>query len=192
MAIATAKVSDAETYDVARPDCVERRLSEHLVGHDDGVTEGGARRLRRPPDWEQGVRSGAVTTIAWLRPDVTPAIGDVVDIDGMRYRVLDATRLAKTSHPGMLVDDRGRAIRLELDPIGDSPEDPLLPRARAIVERHGATVDQVGAQREGTWRHATIHVKATWPGRTIDVYGSGANVHAALADLEDHVQGFAP
>lgn len=54
-----------KTYDMARPDCVEQRLNEHLVGHDDGVTEGGVRRLRRPPDWEQGVRSGAVTTIAW-------------------------------------------------------------------------------------------------------------------------------
>lgn len=95
-------------------------MNEQLVGHDDGVTESGVRRLRRPPDWEQGIRSGAVTTIAWLLPDVTPAIGDDCDIDGMRYRVLDSTWLAKTPHPGMLVDDRGRAIQLELDPIGES------------------------------------------------------------------------
>ena len=167
-------------------------MNEQLVGHDDGVTEGGVRRLRRPPDWEQGVGSGAVTTTAWLLPEVTPAIGDECDIDGLRYRVLDSTWLPKTPYPGMLVDDRGRAIQLELDPIGDSPEDPLLPRARAIIERHGGTVEQLGAQREGTWRHATIHAKATWPGRTIDVYGSGENDHVALADLEGHVQGLAP
>lgn len=167
-------------------------MNEQLVGHDDGVTEGGVRRLRRPPDWEQGVRSGAVTTIAWLLPEVTPAIGEDVEIDGMRYRVLDATWLAKTPHSGRLVDDRGRAIRLELDPIGDSPEDLLLPQARTIIERHGGTVKELGAQREGTWRHATIHAKATWPGRTIDVYGSGENDHAALADLEDNVQSLAP
>ena len=167
-------------------------MNEQLVGHDDGVTDGGVRRLRRPPDWEQGLRSGAVTTIALLLPDVTPAIGDDCDIDGMRYRVLDSTWLAKTPHPGLLVDDRGRAIQLELDPIGDSPEDPLLPRARAIIERHGGTVEQLGAQREVTWRRATIHAKATWPGRSIDVYGSGASDHAALTDLEDHVQSLAP
>lgn len=35
-------------------------MNEQLVGHDDGVTESGVRRLRRPPDWEQGLRSGAV------------------------------------------------------------------------------------------------------------------------------------
>lgn len=141
-------------------------MNEQLVGHDDGVTEGGVRRLRRPPDWEQDVGSGAVRTIAWLPPDATPAIGDECDIDGMRYRMLDSTWLAKTPHPGMLVHARGRAIQLELDPIGDSPEDPLLPRARAIMERHGGTIEQLGAQREGTWRHATIQAKATWPGRT--------------------------
>ena len=167
-------------------------MSEQLVGHDDGVTESGVRRLRRPPDWEQGIRSGAVTTIAWLLPDVTPAIGGDCDIDGMRYSVLDSTWLAKTPLPGLLIDDRGRAIQLELDPIGDSPEDPLLPRARAIIERHGGTVEQLGAQRQGSWRHATIHAKATWPGRSIDVYSSGVNGHAALADLEDHVQSLAP
>jgi hypothetical protein len=72
---------------MARPDCVEQRLNEYLVGHDDG-----------------------------------------------------------------------------LDPIGDSPQDPLLPRARAIIERHGGTVEQLGAQREGVWRHATIHAKATLAG----------------------------
>jgi hypothetical protein len=167
-------------------------MNEQRMGHDDGVTEGGVRLLRRPPDWEQGVGSGAVTTIAWLLPDVTPAIGDDCDIDGMRCRVLDATWLAKTPHPGMLVDARGRAIQLELDPIGDSPEDPLLPRARAIIERHSGTVEQLGAQWQGTWRYATIHAKATWPGRSIDLYSSGANDHAALADLEDHVQSLAP
>lgn len=129
-----------------------------------------------------------MTTIAWLLPDVQPAIGDDCDIDGMRYRVLDSTWLPQTPHPGLLVHDRGRAIQLELDPFGDSPEDPLLPRARAIIERHGGTVEQLGAQRQGTWRHASIHAKATRPGCTIDVYGSGENDHAALADFEDHVQ----
>jgi hypothetical protein len=167
-------------------------MNEHLVGHDDGVTESGVRRLRRPPDREQGIRSGAVTTIAWLLPDVTPAIGDNVDVDGVRCRVLDSTWLANTPYAGMVVDDRARAIQLELDPMGGSLEDPLLPRARAIIERHGGTVEQLGAQREGTWRHATIHAKATWPDRTIDVYGSGANDHAALADLEGHIQSLAP
>ena len=166
-------------------------MNEQLVGHDDGH-----RQRRAPPAptarWEQGLRSGAVTTIAWLLPGVTPAIGDDCDIDAMRYRVLDSTWLAKTPHPGLLVDDRGRPIRLELDPIGDSPEDPLLRRARAIIERHGGTVRQLGAQRAGTWRHATIHAKATWPGRTTDVYGSGENDHAALGDLEGHVQSLAP
>ena len=60
---------------------------------------GGVRRLRRPPDWEQSIRSGAVTTIAWLLPGVAPAIGDDCDIDGMRYRVLDSTWLATLHTP---------------------------------------------------------------------------------------------
>lgn len=152
--IATAEVSQTETYDMTRPDCVERRMNEQLMGHDDGVTQGGVRRLRRPPDWEQGVGRDAVTTIAWLLPDVTPAIGDDCDIDGMRYRVLDSTWLAKTPHAGMLVDARGRAIQLELDPIGDSPEDPLMPWARAIIERHTARSNSLA--RSGTAPGATL------------------------------------
>jgi hypothetical protein len=167
-------------------------MNEQLVGRDDRVTESGVRRLRRPPDWEQGIRSGAVTTIAWLLPDITPAIGDDCDIDGCGTACSTSPAGWRRLLIGMLVDDRGQAIQLELDPIGDSPEDQLLPRARAIFDRHGGTVEQLGAQREGTWRHATIHVKATWPGRTIDVYGSGENDHAALADLEDQVQSLAP
>jgi hypothetical protein len=166
-------------------------MNEQLMGHDDGVTESGVRRLRRPPDWEQGIRSGAVTAIAWLLPDLTPAIGDECDIDGMRYRVLDSTGWRRPRTPACWPMPRP-CNSARLDPIGDSPEDPLLPRARAIIERHGGTVEQLGAQREGTWRRATIRAKATWPGRTIDVYGSGENDHAALADFEGHVQSLAP
>ena len=51
----------------------------------------------------------------------------------------------------------------KLDPTGDSPEDPLLPKARAIIERHGGTVEQLGVQRQGIRRHASVRAKAIWP-----------------------------
>jgi hypothetical protein len=89
------------------------------------------------------------------------------------------------------VDARARPFELDLE-VGPSPRDPLVPRAREFIERHGATVEQFSAVREDRWRHVTIHAVAKWPGRTIDVSGGGASDRQALAGLEDHVRHLAP
>lgn len=76
--------------------------------------------------------------------------------------------------------------------LDDGATEGCVRRMRAIIGRLGGAVEQLGAQLEGTWYLATIHAKDSWPGRTIDVCGSGENYHAALADLEGHVQSPAP
>lgn len=158
------------------------------LGHDDGVADDDVRRLRRPPDWSQSVNGSGVETTVFVLPPLAPSIGEEVDIDGLRYRVLNVT--PRRGVPPL--EEGARALALDLDAIRPSPFDPLVPRARKIVERHGAKVDRLSATREGSFRHVSIHAVASWPGRTIDVYGTGANDHQALADLEEHVEQFSP
>jgi len=158
------------------------------LGHDDGVADDGVRRLRRPPDWSPSVNGSHVETTTFVLPPVAPSIGEEVDIDGLRYRVLNVT--PRRDFPPL--EEGARAFELDLDAVGPSPFDPLVPRAREIIERHGATVDRLSATREGSFRHVSIHAVANWPGRTIDVYGTGANDHDALADLEEHLEHFTP
>ena len=164
-------------------------LGDPLIGHDDGLAEDGVRRLRRPPDWSQSIDGSGVETTVFVLPVVAPAIGAEVDVDGLRYRVLDVTPRRDKPDP---IGQGARAFDLDLDQVGPSPHDPLVPRAREIIERHGAAVERLSATREGSWRHASIHAVAGWPGRTIDVYGSGPNDHAALDDLGQHLEHFTP
>jgi hypothetical protein len=163
-------------------------LGDPLLGHDDGLAEDGVRRLRRPPDWSQSIDASGVETTVVILPAVAPAIG-AVDVDGLRYRVLDVTPRRDIPDP---IGLGARAFDLDLDQVGPSPHDPLVPRAREIIERHGATVERLSATREGSWHHASIHAVASWPDRTIDVYGSGPNDHAALDDLDEHLDYFTP
>lgn len=163
-------------------------MSEQLVGHDDGVAEDGVRRLRRSPDWWRSARGESVETLVFLLPTVAPTIGDEVDIDGVRYRVLNVQQ--RRDVPSVL-DPRAQALALDLEQAGPSPHDPLLVRARVAIERHGASVERLSATREGSLRHVSIHAVAYWPGRMIDIYGSGETDHRALADLEESVRRFA-
>lgn len=164
-------------------------LGDTLIGHDDGLADDGVRRLRRPSAWSQSIDASGVETTVFVLAEVAPAIGAEVDIDGLRYRVLNVTLRRDISDPTGL---GARAFDLDVDQVGPSPHDPLVPRAREIIERHGATVERLSATREGSWRYVTIHAVASWPGRTIDVYGSGPNDHAALDDLDQHLEHFTP
>lgn len=134
-------------------------------------------------------RQGARVTIVVTR-QVLPAIGEKIDIDGLRYSVSNVRGPLKIPAAGLLADEFH--VELDLEEAGPSPFDPLLPRARAIIERHGAAVEALSSTREGSMRRVSIHARATWPSRTVDVYGTGSNDHAALDDLENHMQHFGP
>lgn len=162
-------------------------MSEQLVGHDDGLAEDGVRRLRRPPDWWQAASGFRIEANFALAPTSVPAIGDTVEIDAWRYRVLNVRPLDVSP-----IVAGTRYFEIDLDNAGEAPIDPLLPRAREIIERFGGAIEGLSARREGNMRHVSIHGKATWPGRTADVYGTGASDHEALSDLDDHMRALAP
>lgn len=167
-------------------------MAEQLIGHDDGVAVDGTRRLRRAPDWDQTIDGRGVETIVAVLPEVAPRTGDEVDIDGLRYRVLNA--IARHDIPTIpeVLPPPATYYALDLDLIGDSPDDPLLPRARGLIERRGGAIERLSASREGPWRHVSIHAEVRWPGHTIDAYGTGENDHRALTDLEESVERLAP
>jgi hypothetical protein len=164
-------------------------MAEQMMGHDDGLAEDGVRRLWRPPDWTQTPDGQGVEAIVAVLPAVAPNIGDVVDIDGRRYRVLDVR--PRRDVPRVLPEPIVH-FELDLDVIDDSPHDPLLPRARAIIEAHGGTVERASVSREGSWRKVSIHAEVRWPGRTVEVYGTGESDHRALRELAATLDRLAP
>lgn len=189
-AIAAGENMDEETVIIVEPLDEPTTLHEG-AGHYDGEAEDGIRRFRKPPDFFRSVSGGSVEAQVCVTAPVAPSVGDTIEIDGRRYtvRMLDRLDVHVPGRPSTEF-----YVELLLDDVGRAPVDPLVPRARAIIERLGGTVEGLSATRE---QHAvgistSIHAVVSWPGRTADVDGMGASDHRALVDLEEALQHFAP
>lgn len=48
-------------------------------------------RVRRPPDWSQSIGGSGVEITAFVLPVVALDVGEEINVEGLRHRVLDVT-----------------------------------------------------------------------------------------------------